>query len=96
MHVLEGYREVCDSLVVMLRKMRKARKPLSIGIVQPIFHGMIKKSKILQKGPRGFTITRKWTYQFMKQYMNWSFKMAATTTSKLLPNWSKQRCNMAY
>jgi hypothetical protein len=32
----------------------------------------------------------------MKQYMNWPFKMAITSTSKLPSNWSKFGCNMAY
>jgi hypothetical protein len=42
MHALEDYLKVHDSLVVMLWKMRKIGQSLSIGIVQPIFHGMIK------------------------------------------------------
>jgi hypothetical protein len=63
--------------------MREARHPLSSGIVQLIFHGMIESttSKILQQGPGGFIITRKWTHQFMKQYMNWFFRMDTTTTN---------------
>jgi hypothetical protein len=52
--------------------MRKAGQPLSTGIVQLIFHGMIESTtfEILQEGPRWFIITRKWTRKFMKQYMN--------------------------
>jgi hypothetical protein len=52
--------------------MKEARQPLSTDIVQPIFHGIIKftTSEILQEGLGRFTITRKWTRQFKKQYMN--------------------------
>jgi hypothetical protein len=50
MHALEDYPKVCDSLVFMLRKKKKTKQPLSIGIVQPILHGMIESTtlKILQ------------------------------------------------
>jgi hypothetical protein len=41
MHALENYPKVHDSLVVMLRKMREVGQSFSIGIVQPIFCGMI-------------------------------------------------------
>jgi hypothetical protein len=33
MRALKDYLEVCDSLVVMLQKMRKVGQPLSMGIV---------------------------------------------------------------
>jgi hypothetical protein len=32
----------------------------------------------------------------MKQYVNWSFRMATKAARKLPPNWSKQGCNMVY
>ncbi len=44
MHALEDYPKVCDSLVFMLRKMKKTKQPLSIDIVQPILRGMIEST----------------------------------------------------
>jgi hypothetical protein len=60
MHALEDYLKVCDSLVVMLQKMKEVGQPLSTSIVQPIIHEMIKfvAPKILQEGLGGFSITR--------------------------------------
>jgi hypothetical protein len=51
-------------LLSCYERLRKAGQPLSIGIVQLIFHGMIESttSKILQKGPRQFIVTRKGTH----------------------------------
>jgi len=34
----------------------------------------------------GFIVTRKWTKQSLKHFMNWSFYMATITTSKMLAN----------
>ncbi len=45
-HALEDYPKVCDSLVFMLWKMKKVKQPLSIGIVQPIFHEMIESAAL--------------------------------------------------
>ncbi len=98
MRALKDYLEVCDSLVVMLQKMRKVGQPLSMGIVQPIIHGMIESTAliILQESPRRFTITKKQTHQFIKQYLTRSFKLATTIASKLPSNRFKQICNTTY
>jgi hypothetical protein len=65
MHVMKDYPEVCDSLIVMLRKMKKVVQLLSTSIMQPIFHGMKKfvAFDILHEGPGEFTILEN---QFMK------------------------------
>jgi hypothetical protein len=61
MHVVKDCLELCNSLVVMLQKMKKVGQLLSTSIMQPIFHGMIEfvAFEILHEGPRGFTIIRK-------------------------------------
>ncbi len=65
MHVMKDYPEVCDSLVVMLRKMKKVVQLLSTSIMQLIFHGMINfvTFDILHEGLGEFTILEN---QFMK------------------------------
>ncbi len=65
MHVMKNYLEVCHSLVVMLRKMKKIGQLLSIGSMQPIFHRMIEfiAFEILHEGLGGFTVIRKSIYE---------------------------------
>jgi len=38
----------------------------------------------------GFKVTQVWTHQFMKHYMNWTFKVNTTMTSKLPLDWEEQ------
>jgi len=58
-------------------------------VFQPILRGMIESlaPKIFCNGHGGFFVTREWTTQFLKHYMNWSFRMATTTTRKMPANW---------
>jgi predicted dithiol-disulfide oxidoreductase (DUF899 family) len=35
-------------------------------------------------------------YQFLKQYMNWTFKVATTTTNQFPINWKHQRQDMGF
>jgi len=60
MHALEDYPKVCDSLIVMLQKMKEVGQLLSISVMQPIIHEMIKfvTPKILQEGLGGFLVTK--------------------------------------
>jgi len=82
----------------MLQKMREAGQGLSTTTMQPILRGMIeaKALELIREGNGGFLVTRKRTRQFMKQFMNWSFRILTTTASKLPPNWEEQGRNMAY
>jgi hypothetical protein len=65
--------------------MKNVRQPLLIYVVQPIFKSMIQSFafEIICNGHGGFVVTREWNRQFLKHYMNWSFHMATTTTSKM-------------
>ncbi len=57
-------------------------------MVQPILRGMIESlAEILHNGHGGFVVTKEWTKQFLKHYMNWSFHMATIVVSKLLVDW---------
>jgi hypothetical protein len=69
----------------MLQKMKSVGQPLSISMVQPILRGMIESlaPEILYNGRGGFIVTREWTRQFLKHYMNWSFHMTTTISNKL-------------
>jgi len=57
--------------------------------MQPIICGMIESItlEIFLNGLKRFIAKREWIHQFMKQYMNWSFKMAITIINRLPPNW---------
>ncbi len=56
----------------MLQKMKSVGQPLSTYVVQPILKGMMESlaPKILYNGHGGFVVTREWTKQFLKHYMN--------------------------
>jgi hypothetical protein len=65
--------------------MREAGETLFISIVQPILRGMLETltPQFLNDRPRGFTMSRQWTNEFMKVYMNWTIRKDITATSKL-------------
>jgi hypothetical protein len=52
--------------------MRIVGQPLFTFVVQPILRGMIESLalKNLCNGHGGFVVTREWTRQFLKHYMN--------------------------
>ena len=83
--ILDNYPHVRDQLVSKLQKMREAGQTLLISIVQPILRGMFKAlaPQLLDDRPGGFTVSRQWTNEFMKVYMNWTIRKGTTTTSKL-------------
>ncbi len=67
-------------------------------IVQPILRGTIESlvREILWTGHGGFIVTREWTRQFLKHYMNESFHMANIVANKMLTNQHEKCQNMAY
>ncbi len=80
-------------MVTMLQKMKEAPQPLAISIVQPILNGMIEfltPNVICDTKPSGFKVTREWTRQFMKHYMNWTFRASIITTNKFPTNWQEK------
>jgi hypothetical protein len=44
----------------------------------------------------GFTLSRQWTNEFMKVYMNWTIRKGTTAASKLPLDWMKQGLNMNF
>ncbi len=56
----------------MLENMKNVGQPLFTSMVQPILIGMIESlaPKNLYNGHGGFVVTREWTKQFLKHYMN--------------------------
>ncbi len=52
--------------------------------------------EVIHNALEGFKVTRKWICQFLKQYMNWTFKVETTTTSKLPNDWDQQGREMGY
>jgi hypothetical protein len=72
-------------MVAMLQKMKEGGQPLAISIVQPILDGMIKfltLDVICDTKPGGFKVTQEWTRQFVKHYMNWTFRASIITINK--------------
>jgi hypothetical protein len=84
--ILKVYPTFQNELVTMQQKTRSVGQPLSTYVVHPILKGMIESlaHKILCNGHGGFVVTREWSRQFLKHYMNWCFCMATTVTSKML------------
>ena len=78
--------------------MREARQTLLIFIVHPILRGIFEAlaPQHLDDRPRGFTVSRQWTNEFMKVYMNWTIRKGITATSKLPLDWMEQELNMNY
>jgi hypothetical protein len=85
---LEEHPKLKDEMVHILQKMRNVGQPLSTGMMQSITHELIRPKR------GGFTITREWFRQFMKQYMCWTYCVANTITSKFPPNWLAQGYTM--
>lgn len=71
----------------MLQKMREGGQPLVTSTIQPIVKGVIKSLalEIVCDALGGFKVTREWIHQFLKQYMNLTFKVGMTTKNKV-PN----------
>ncbi len=77
-------------MVTMLQKMKEVGQPLATFTIQPILHEMFKSlafDVICDTNPGGVKVAWKWTHQFMKRYMNWTFKANTTIFSKLPTNW---------
>jgi hypothetical protein len=72
--------------------MRSVGQPLSTSMVQSILKGMIESFvlEILCNGHGGFVVIREWTRNFLKHYMNWSFRMATIATNKMPTIWHEQ------
>jgi hypothetical protein len=71
----------------MLQKMREGGQPLVTSTIQLVVRGM-KKSlalEIICDALGVFKVTRDWIRQFLKQYMNLTFKVGMTIKKKL-PN----------
>jgi len=59
-------------------------------VVQPRFCAMIKSLNpyvLCDNTTSGFKVIQKWTRQFMKHCISWTFKVNNTTTSKLPSTW---------
>jgi len=52
--------------------------------------------QLLDDRPGGFTVSRQWTNEFMKVYMNWTIRKGTTAASKLPLDWMEQGLNMNY
>ena len=96
--ILENYSHVRDQFVSKLQKMRKAGQTLLISIVQPILRGMFEAlaPQLLDDRPGGFIVSRQWTNEFMKVYINWTIRKGTTAASKLPLDWMEQGLNMNY
>jgi hypothetical protein len=97
--IFENYHVFRYSMVAMLQKMKGACQTLTTFNVQPILRGMIKSlalDVIYDTKPGGFKVIRKWTHQFIKHYMNWTFRASITIVSKLPAVWQKKGKFMAY
>jgi hypothetical protein len=46
--------------------------------------------------PLAISRSHEWIRQFLDQYMNWSFRLGTTSTSKLPSDWKQQGRNMGY
>jgi len=68
--------------------MQQTSLALSTCIIQTILKSMIPSfvPKFIRLGCGRFILIRKWFEQFVKQYMCWTYHVAATIASKLPPN----------
>jgi hypothetical protein len=72
-------------MVAMLHKMREVGQPLATSTSQPILRGMIgflAPYMFSNNKHGGFKVIQEWTHQFMKHYMNQTFKVSTTATNK--------------
>ncbi len=79
--------------------MREASLPLATPTIQPILRGMTESlapNVICDSKPSGFKVISKWTCQFVKHYMNWTFKVNTITINKLPTYWQDKGEFMAY
>jgi hypothetical protein len=67
--------------------MREGCQLLVTSTIQPIVKGVMKSLalEIVCDALGGFKVTREWIHQFLKQYMNLTFKVGMKTKNKL-PN----------
>lgn len=98
MPILENYPQIRDELVSNLQRMREAGQTLLISIVQPILKGMIEAlaPHLLNDRPGGFKVSKQWTNEFMRIYMNWTIRKGTTAASKLPIDWIEQGLKMNY
>jgi len=70
--IIEEYPILQNEIVTMLENMKNVGQPLFTSMVQPILIGMIESlaPKNIYNGHGGFVVTREWTRQFLKHYMN--------------------------
>ena len=98
LHVLENHPHVRDQLVSELEKLGNGGHTLLLSIVQPILRGMIEAlaPELIDDTPGGFSVSMRWTREFVKFYMNWTFHKGTTVASKLPTDWMEQGLNMNY
>jgi len=51
---------------------------------------------VIHDTPRGFKVTKEWTHQFLKLYINWNFRVGNTIASIMPMDWMEQRKFMVY
>ena len=98
MPILDNCLYVHNQLVSKLQKMREVGQTLLICIVQSILREMFEAfaPQLLDDKPGGFTMSKQWTNEFMKVYMNWTIRKCTTAASKLPLDWIEQGLNMNY
>ena len=52
--------------------------------------------ELIDDTPGGFSVSMRWTREFVKFYMNWTFHKGTTVASKLPTDWMEQGLNMNY
>ena len=63
-----------------------------LSIVQLILRGMIKAiaHELIDDNPGEFYVSMRWTRDFVKFYMNWTFCKWTTNVSKVSTDWMEQ------
>jgi hypothetical protein len=78
--------------VSKLKNLREEGYTLLLSIVQLILRGMIEAiaPKLIDDTPRGFFVSMRWTREFVKFYINWTFVKELQLQAKfLLIGWNK-------
>ena len=80
-----------DRLVSKFEKLKEGDHNLSLSIAQPILRGMIKvvAPELIDDTHEGFSMSMRWTREFVKFYMNWTFRKGTTTANKVFIDWVK-------
>ena len=75
-----------------LEKLREKSHTFFLSIVQLVLRGMIEAvaPELIDDTLAGFYVLMRWTREFLKFYINWTFRKGTTAANKLPIDWMEQ------